>query len=382
MPEHDLVALTSMLIVHIQSGDLEQAKAIFARMPDQDIISQTAMIQAFSQNGQLREVGSSSRRCPSRTSSCAQLFSPRMLRAAIWTEQNRCLTRCRSGTPLLDVSRRRLRSEQSLGASPQLGAHHGQYSQLGRIDEAEAVFDEVLVKDILAWNTMLEAYSQHGYIEELRNTFDAMPERNIVSWNIAVATARARRRSSKALLQHATAGLRFLDDHDRGLCPERVYETLSTPCHRCLPRCSHAGLFSRGLGYFRSMVFDFDVDPVREHYSCVVDILGRSGQLEEAEELLGSIPFELDAASWGALLGGCGIHRDVQRGERAAENALKLDPSEDGARMLLANIYKAVGRTQLHPISRPTKVLSVGLSPSRLSSRKSSTAVLYEPFSA
>ncbi|XP_024536038.1 pentatricopeptide repeat-containing protein At4g02750-like [Selaginella moellendorffii] len=247
MPEHDLVAFTSMLTVHIQSGDLEQAKAIFARMPDQDIISKTAMIQAFSQNGQLREVGSSSRRCPSRTSSRAQLFSPRMLGAAIWTEQNRCLTRCRSGTPLLDVSRRCLRSEQSLGgaqelarphASPQLGAHHGQYSQLGRIDEAEVVFDKVVVKDILAWNTMLAAYSQHGYIEELRNTFDAMPERDIVSWNIAVATARARRRSSKALLQRATVGLRFLDDHDRGLCPERVYETLSTPCHRCLPRSS------------------------------------------------------------------------------------------------------------------------------------------------
>lgn len=57
-----------------------------------------------------------------------------------------------------------------------------------------------------------------------------------------------------------------------------------------------------------------------------------------------SMPFEAGASVWGALLSACRVHSDVERGERAAEKVLQLDPTDAGAYVALSNIYAAVGR--------------------------------------
>ncbi|KAK9115352.1 hypothetical protein Syun_022149 [Stephania yunnanensis] len=68
-----------------------------------------------------------------------------------------------------------------------------------------------------------------------------------------------------------------------------------------LSACSHAGLV--GTEYFHSMEREYGVIVNHQHYTCMIDLLGRAGRLEEAEALMRSMPFEPDAATWGALLG-------------------------------------------------------------------------------
>jgi len=51
-----------------------------------------------------------------------------------------------------------------------------------------------------------------------------------------------------------------------------------------------------------------------------------------------------DIVTWLSLLGGCRWKNDIERAERAAENALKLDPQDASIYVLLSNIYSVAGR--------------------------------------
>ena len=70
-----------------------------------------------------------------------------------------------------------------------------------------------------------------------------------------------------------------------------------------LSACSHAVLVQEGLRLFDRMTTDYLVDPMIEHYGCVIDLLGRAGQLDEALTLIQRIPLKPDAALWGCAFG-------------------------------------------------------------------------------
>ncbi|WKA06041.1 hypothetical protein VitviT2T_023968 [Vitis vinifera] len=72
---------------------------------------------------------------------------------------------------------------------------------------------------------------------------------------------------------------------------------------------SHAGLVDEGLRYFKLMVGDYNISPDQEIYGCEVDLLGRAGKVEEAYELIESMPFKPDECVWGPFLGACKAHR-------------------------------------------------------------------------
>jgi pentatricopeptide repeat protein len=82
------------------------------------------------------------------------------------------------------------------------------------------------------------------------------------------------------------------------------------------------------------------------HWSCMVDILGRAGHLEEAKLLIDSMPVEPDVAAWGALLGACRSYGNVKFGELAAKERVKLEPEIASTYVLLSNIYAAAAKRE------------------------------------
>ena len=76
----------------------------------------------------------------------------------------------------------------------------------------------------------------------------------------------------------------------------------------------------------------------------MVDILGFSGWLEEASDFIKQIPFEPTVSMWGALLGACRMHGNMDLGKLAAEKLFELDLHNSGAHVLLSNIYATSGR--------------------------------------
>ena len=79
------------------------------------------------------------------------------------------------------------------------------------------------------------------------------------------------------------------------------------------------------------------------HYTCLVDTLGHSGHLEEAENLIKTMETP-NIITWTTLLGACRWNNDIERARRAAENALMLEPQSAHIYVLLANIYSVAGR--------------------------------------
>lgn len=108
--------------------------------------------------------------------------------------------------------------------------------------------------------------------------------------------------------------------------------------------CSHTGLIDTGKAYFYSMTQDYGIIANSKHYTCMIDLLGRAGRLDDAQNLMRNMPFEADAATWGALLGASRIHGNAELGEKAAEMIFELEPWNAGMYVLLSNLYASSGR--------------------------------------
>lgn len=173
------------------------------------------------------------------------------------------------------------------------------YSKCGSIHESESVFRQIHGPDLVSWNTVIAAYAQHGHYEEALGLFDEMTTNGL-----------------------KPDGITFLS---------------------VLSACGHAGKVKESMDWFSAMVEDFGVTPRAEHYSCLVDILSRAGQLERAYDFIRQMPFEADGAVWGALLGACRVHLNVELGKLAAKKLVELDPHNSGAYVMLSNIYAAAG---------------------------------------
>ncbi|RVW12036.1 putative pentatricopeptide repeat-containing protein [Vitis vinifera] len=65
------------------------------------------------------------------------------------------------------------------------------------------------------------------------------------------------------------------------------------------------GYETHGYGEEVVELFDQMVSPDQEIYGCEVDLLGRAGKVEEAYELIESMPFKPDECVWGPFLGAC-----------------------------------------------------------------------------
>lgn len=112
-----------------------------------------------------------------------------------------------------------------------------------------------------------------------------------------------------------------------------------------LNACSQAGYVQQALQIYYSMKDNFGIEPSIAHQSCVVDALGRAGQLEEAENFI----LNLDKHShimWQSLLSASRLQGDIERSQRAADRVLENYPKNSATFVLLANAYGSAERWQ------------------------------------
>lgn len=102
-------------------------------------------------------------------------------------------------------------------------------------------------------------------------------------------------------------------------------------------------LLKRDETSFRKM-HDYSLTPTLKHFACIVDLLGKSGNLQEAEDIVMSMPITPDGGLWGALLSACKIHNEVEIGLRIVKHAIKADPENDGYYITISNILDSNGK--------------------------------------
>ncbi|KAJ6750809.1 hypothetical protein OIU85_001354 [Salix viminalis] len=179
-------------------------------------------------------------------------------------------------------------------------------------------------------NSIITMYARCGSMRTAEKIFKSLPKRNIIAWNAMITGYGTHGRGYDAIIA-------FKQMLEEGFQPNEV-TFLSV-----LSACRHAGMIEQGLEIFYSMVQDFKMIPVLEHYGCVVDLLGRGGCLDEAREFINSMPTEPDASVWRALLSACRVHSNPKLASAIFENLVKLEPTNAGNYVLLSNIYAEAG---------------------------------------
>ncbi|KAJ7970527.1 Pentatricopeptide repeat-containing protein [Quillaja saponaria] len=165
------------------------------------------------------------------------------------------------------------------------------YSKYGKWIDAQKVFDRMFERNNVSWSATMAGYGMHGVFHEVFRLFHTMVEYG--DWRVAGLEGIIRFGSKSYTVELAFTSV--------------------------LTACSHGGFLDKGRDYFEMMQSRFGLKPGLEHYTCMVDMWGRVGLVEEAEELILRMEKEPDAVLRGTLLGACKIHGKVEVAERVAE---------------------------------------------------------------
>ncbi|XP_078443469.1 pentatricopeptide repeat-containing protein At3g58590-like [Wolffia australiana] len=167
--------------------------------------------------------------------------------------------------------------------------------RLGALCHGQMVKTGLLSYDVFALNALLAMYGHGGSLESCRKAFEEMPARNLVSWTAMVAALGVHGRAGEAV-----AMIRQMEEEE-GLVLDRVAFLAG------ILACRHGGLVKEGVELLRRMEEEEGAPPPgEEHYAGVVELLCKAGMVEEAERIIGSMPFPPGPAIWRVFLRGCG----------------------------------------------------------------------------
>ncbi|KAJ0972090.1 hypothetical protein J5N97_020049 [Dioscorea zingiberensis] len=295
---HDTILLNSMINVYANCGRIEDARRVFETIPSKSLISWNSMIVGYSQNGyavEALELFCEMHRIDLRPDKVA-------LASAISAAASVCSLRL---------------GEQIFALTMVLGLILDQiistslvdlYCKCGRVSDGRRLFDSMIKFDVAPWNSMLMGYSMNGYGIEVLQLFEVM--------------------------------------RSAGVHPNEVSFIA------VLSGCCHCGILEEGLTWFQTMKEDYGIEPVVEHYSCMVDLLVRAGRLEEAVNFIEQMPFEADASMWTSVLGGCKAQGDELLASRLAKKLMELNPQQSGPYVQLSGLYASHGEWERSTLMR------------------------------
>jgi len=288
--EMDSFIRISLISLYIQCGEPLRARVLFDAIEERDEVSWNAMIAGCSQNG-----------LPDET---LQLFRQMQ----------------RDGFEPTTIA-----TTSAFMACAQLSA-----LRLGKEMHCFALKAN-FTEDPHVESSTVDMYAKCGSIEKSCNFFNQMKNKDLVSHNVMIM--------GYAIHGHASEAMQLFGKMRKQELQPDAYTYVGI-----LMACNHAGLVEEGLQYFEEMRNNHCIELKVEHYSCVVDMLGRAGRLADAMRLIEEMPNEPDSRIWSALLSACRIHGNVEFGERIAEKLLELEPDKAEHYVMASNLFAGSGR--------------------------------------
>nr|GLL44374.1 pentatricopeptide repeat-containing protein At4g19220, mitochondrial [Ipomoea trifida] len=207
-------------------------------------------------------------------------------------------------------------------------------TQLGIIRHGKQIHGHVLrsgyFKNSVISSALVDMYSSCGRLDIALLVFQKSPEKSIAAWNSVIAAYGLHSNGQKAIEV-------FTELIESGMSPTKATFV------NLLTACSHSGLVDQGCWYYDHMLTSFGVQPTTDHHVCIVDMLGRSGRLQEAYNFVEDILSQPESGIWGALLSACNYHGDLKLGKKVANILFSLKPENVGYYVSLSNMYVATG---------------------------------------
>lgn len=294
MCQRSVVSWNSLLAGYIRCGDVDGARRVFEEMPERNLVSWTTMIAGCAKRGKNKQALS--------------LFY-QMRKAQVELDQVALVVALSACAESGDLK---------------LGRWIHRY-----IKEKLHVKTQPLLVSL--YNALIHMYASCGVIDEAYKIFSDMPEKSTVSWsNIIIGFAKQGHGEEALRVFHLMRSL-----GENGARPDEITVI------GALSACSHAGLVNEGCRLFKAMTQTWGISPRIDHYGCMVDLLSRAGFLNEAYRLIETMPMKPNDAVWGALLGGCRLHKNAELASQVFQKlTAELEPDQAaGYLVLLSHVY-------------------------------------------
>lgn len=282
---------TTLMQMYSKFGLVDKARLLFDQLHPKDLISWSAMISAYAQNGYASDALGTFKQLQSANERPNEITFVSLLQACSL-----------SGTQELGESIHGCVTKSGYLPNTFLAsALIDLYCKFGRIKQGRAMFNDSPVKDLICWSSLIHGYGLNGRGDDALETFSNML--------------------------------------DSGMLPNDVVFV------SVLSACSHCGLEDDGWYWFYRMQEEYGIKPKLAHYACMVDLLSRQGNVEEALNFVYNMAVEPDKRIWGSLLAGCRATRgSVEVAEQVAKRLIALDPNNCSYYVFLSNLYAQEGR--------------------------------------
>ncbi|XP_047155057.1 pentatricopeptide repeat-containing protein At4g19191, mitochondrial [Vigna umbellata] len=283
--DSDVGVVNTLLCMYSKGGDVQSARFLFDCMSDKTCVSWTVMISGYAEKGFMSEA--------------LTLFN----------------------------------AMEASGEKPDLVTVLVMISGCGRTGALELgkwvdnySINKGLKDNVVVCNALIDMYAKCGSFNDAKEVFYGMANRTVVSWTTMITACALNGDVIDALDL-------FFMMLEMGMEPNHITFLA------VLQACAHGGLLESGLECFNMMTQKYGLSPGIEHYSCMVDLLGRKGRLTEALEIIRSMPFKADAGIWSALLSACKLHDKMEMGKYVSEQLFELEPQVAVPYVEMANIY-------------------------------------------
>ncbi|KAJ3678453.1 hypothetical protein LUZ60_002256 [Juncus effusus] len=284
---NDIYVLNSLVDMYAKCGDIRTARKVFDVMSERDLISWNSMLVGYLQHGLLKEG------------------------LSIWREM------INTGFESDPITISALIS----------GFSDSEYSRIV-LEVHGWVIRRGFEENLSIGNSLIGFYSKKGKLHLARKVFDEMPKRDLLTWNSILNAHRHDQRILKL----------FKKMLDSSIKPDKItFVSL-------LSACANLGFVEKGKKIFHEMQEQHNIWPIKEHYACIVNMLGKKGRVKEAFKFIKTIPFEAGPTIWGALLYACVLHGDLEIAEVASEKLWELEPDNEHNFELMVRIYRKKGR--------------------------------------
>ncbi|KAH0764844.1 hypothetical protein KY285_000715 [Solanum tuberosum] len=146
--------------------------------------------------------------------------------------------------------------------------------------------------------TLLGMYAKCGHIQQAFRIFNSMDDKNLQTWTIMISGLADHGHGEEAVSLFARM-------EESGFRPD------SLSFSEILYACSHIGFVDAGREYFEKMGGFYDIRSTMEHYGCMVDMFGRAGELEEAYDIIRSMPTEPNSVILRSFISACKHHGHI-----------------------------------------------------------------------
>lgn len=270
-------------------GELRSAELIFERSTFKDVVMWSSIIGSYSQHGEGAQAMKLFKHMQ------AQGIKPNSVTLLATISACTCLSSLNLGSGIHGfVLKSGLNSDIFIG-----NALINMYAKCGCIEASQDMFKQMPVKDFISWSTIIGGYGLHGCGEEALRLYHEMEEKGV-----------------------QPDGVTFL---------------------AILSACSHAGLVEEGQKIFYHVMKANKVTLTIEHYACFIDLLGKSGKLEYACEVVRTIPIKPSTRIWSSLISAFKDHGRLDIAETLAHQLIESEPENAANYTLLSMVYAETG---------------------------------------